>query len=484
MKTSLKRKVLNGLVWTYLERISAQLVSLIVTIVLARILSPKEYGIISIVTIFTELANVIVVNGFGTALIQKKDPSSADYSTIFYINMAITWALYFLLYTFAPVIASFYGIEELTSVLRVLGLQMPIAGISSVQQAYIAKRMEFRKFFFSTIIGTIISAVIGIALAYNGFGVWALVAQLLTNRVIDTIILSCTSGWKLTIEFSGHELKQLLSYSWKISASSFLIALWDNIRGLVVGKKYTTNDLAYYDKGRQFPNLVASNINTSISKVLFPALSSEQDNMERLLSMTRRAIKESAYLLTPLLLGLAACSESFVRVILTSKWLPIVPYLQIMCMVYALQPLQTASIQAMKAIGRSDIYFKLEILKKSINFVILLITLFAFKNVLIVAVGALISEMVSTIINIPANRKLFAYKYADQFKDLKSTILISIIMFFCVYYVGHSIKTPITSLVVQVLVGGIIYIMLSVLFKNDNFYYTKDIIIGVLKRRE
>ena len=204
MNASLKKKVFNGLVWTYLERITAQLVSLIVTIILARVLSPKEYGVISIVTIFTELANVIVVNGFGTALIQKKYPTSADYSTVFYINMAITWSLYFVLYAFAPTIAKFYGIEELTLILRVLGLQMPIAGISSIQQAYIAKRMEFRKFFFSTIIGTVISASVGILLAYNGFGVWALVAQLLTNRVIDTIILSLTSGWKLTREFSGH----------------------------------------------------------------------------------------------------------------------------------------------------------------------------------------------------------------------------------------------------------------------------------------
>ena len=282
--------------------------------------------------------------------------------------------------------------------------------------------------------------------------------QLLVNRMIDTTILSFTSGWKLTKEFSCAELKTMTAYSWKISASSFLISLWDNVRGLVVGKKYTTADLAYYDKGRQFPNLIASNINTSISKVLFPVLSSEQNDVNKVLSMTRRAIKEGTYLLTPLLFGLAACGESFVVVILTDKWLPVVPYLQIMCIVYALQPNQTASIQAMKAIGRSDTYLKLEIMKKSINFVILLVTLFIFNDVIIVAVGALISELVSTVFNFPANKKLFGYKYSEQIKDLLSTILMSVVMYICVYFVGEFFESYILSLIVQIIIGGMKYI--------------------------
>lgn len=482
MNGSIKRKVMSGLFWTYLERITAQLVSILVTVVLARILSPKEYGIISIVTIFTELSNVIVVNGFGTALIQKKNPASKDYSTIFYANMTITWALYLMLFACAPIIADFYKIPQIAPVLRVLGFQMPIAGISSIQQAYISKRMEFKKFFFSTIIGTVISAVVGIALAYMGYGVWALVAQLLTNRVIDTAILTFTSGWRLTREFSTSGLKEMLSYSWKISASSFLITLWDNIRGLVVGKKYSAEDLAYYDKGRQFPHLVASNINTSISKVLFPALSNEQNSIDKVLSMTRRAIKEGTYLLTPLLFGLAACGESFVAVLLTEKWMPVVPYLQIMCLIYALQPLQTASIQAMKAIGRSDIYLKLEIIKKTINFGILMITLFAFNNVLIVAVGALVSEVVSTVVNVPANKRLFGYTFKQQFNDIKNTLVMSVIMFASVILMGKVFNAPIISLGFQITSGLVVYICLSVLFKDESYRYTLNTINEFVNR--
>ncbi len=483
MVNNTKNKVLSGLIWTYLERIGAQLVSIIVTIVLAQFLSPTEYGIISIVTIFTELSNVIVVNGFSTALIQKKNPETRDFSTIFYTNLGVTWFMYLILFLVAPIIAKFYEIPELTQVLRVLGLQMPIAGISSVQQAYISQRMEFKKFFFSTIIGTVISAIVGIILAKKGFGVWALVAQLLTNRVIDTTILCFTSGWRLTREFSRTNLRTMVSYSWKISASSFLITLWDNIRGLVVGKKYTTDDLAYYDKGRQFPHLIASNINTSISKVLFPALSSEQNDINRVLLMTRRAIKEGAYLLTPLLFGLAACGDSFVRVLLPDIWLPMIPYLRIMCFIFALQPLQTSCIQAMKAIGRSDEYLKLEIIKKMINFVILIISLFAFNDVLVVAIGALISELVSTLVNVPAIKKLLGYSYRQQLSDLWSTLIMSVIMYIGVYFVGTIFDSAIISLIIQIIIGGSIYIGLSMAFRVESYNYTKNTIKGILRRK-
>lgn len=484
MSGNTRNKVVSGLVWTYLERLTAQIVSLIVTVILARILTPTEYGMIAIVTIFTELSNVIVVNGFGTALVQKEKTDNKDYSTIFYASLVITFGLYGLLIVFAPMIADFYDMPELTPVLRVLGLQMPIAGINSVQQSYISKKMEFKKFFYATLGGTIVSAVVGITLAYCGFGVWALVAQLLTNRLIDTTVLFITSGWKLTKEFSWNSFTSLFSYSWKVTASSFLITLYDNVRGLVIGKKYSADDLAYYNKGRQFPNLISVNINTSISKVLFPALSNEQKNPQAVLAITRRAIKESSYLLTPLLFGLAGCAKPFVIVILTEKWLPIVPYLQIMCVIYALQPLQTASIQAMKAIGRSDTYLRLEIIKKVFNFAILLTTLFLFNTVFAVAIGALMAEVVSTVINFPVNKMLINYRLKDQFKDIASAFVLSTVMLVSVYFCGMLIPSPHVALIVQILIGGLIYLVLSALFKLESYTYTKKIIRGIINKEK
>ncbi len=484
MNEDVRSKVVSGLAWTYMERVTAQLVSLLVTVVLARLITPEEYGMVAIVTIFTELSNVIVVNGFGTALVQKEHPQKEDYSTVFYASLMITAALYGLLYLFAPMIARFYEMEGLTPVIRVVGLQMPIAAVSSVQQSYISKRMEFKRFFFSTIIGTLISAVVGIVLACWHFGVWALVGQLMTNRIVDTTILSFTSGWRLSRDFSGKAFRGLFAYSWKITASSFLITLYDNIRGLIIGKKYTAGDLAFYNKGRQFPNLISANINTSISKVLFPALSKEQNDKTAVLGMTRRAIKESTFILTPLLVGLAACARPFVLVVLTEKWLPVVPYLQIMCIIYALQPMQTASIQAMKAIGRSDTYLWLEVIKKILNFVILLVSLFAFKDVFVVAVGALAAELVSTVINIPANNVLIQYKLRDQLYDIAIPFAFSVVMCLLVTLCGTLPGKPLLILVFQVGVGATVYLLLSVVFKVESFSYTIKILKGILRRKE
>ncbi len=483
MQDNIKEKVVKGLIWTYLERISAHFVSLIVSIILARKLEPKQFGMIAIVTIFTELSNVLIVNGTGTALIQKKDAVSKDFSTVFFINLIGTTALYFILFFTAPFIACFYNMPELVPVLRVLGVQMPLAGIASVQQSYISKQMEFKKFFFSTLIGTLISAIIGIILAYKDFGVWALVAQLLTNRIIDTTILVFTSGWKLTQEFSKDSFITLLSYSWKITLSSFLITLWDNVRSLLIGKKYSPSDLAYYDKGRQFPHFISSNINTSISKVLFPALSNVQNDMNCVLSMTRRAINITSYILIPLLMGLAACAETFVEIILTEKWLPIVPFLRLMCLIYVLQPIQTASLQAMKAIGRSDTYLRLEIIKKAFNFSVLIISVFCFDNALAIAFGALISEIISTILNCRPNLKLIGYKYSEQIKDFVTTFILSCLMFVLDFYIGLLLHNRVLALMIQIIVGAFFYIASSIIFKFNSFYYVLSIIKNIISRK-
>ncbi len=484
MENGIKSKVVSGLIWTYFERFSAQLVSLIVSIILARLLSASEYGVVAIVTIFIDLSNVLVVNGFGTALVQKKDPLSVEYSTVFYASTFLTLVVYILLCLCSPFIASFYDIPELNTVLRVVGIAIPIAAISSIQQSFIAKKMEFKKFFFSTIIGTVISGIIGIVMAYRGFGVWALVAQLLSNRIIDTVILTFTSGWRLTREFSWTSLRSLFSYSWKITASSLLISFYDNIRGLVVGKKYSIDDLAYYNKGRNYPNLVAGNINTSISKVLFPALSDEQNDKERVLFMTRRAIKESTFILTPLLFGLASCSKQFVSVLLTEKWLPIVPYIVVMCVVYSMQPMQTASIQAMKAIGRSDYYLKLEIIKKVANFIILIISLFMFNSVFAVAIGALLAELSSTLINVPANKALFGYSYKLQLFDVLPEISAALLMAVVVIIVGLLPLSKFILLIIQVLAGGLIYYAIAKVFKMKSLNYLESTINEVLHRRK
>lgn len=481
---SMKQKVAKGLAWTYAERVLAQLISLVVTVILARLIKPEEYGIVAIVTVFIALADTFAVNGLGNALIQKKDADHLDFSSVFFFNLFFSTVLYAILYFAAGPIAAFYENGLLVPALRVMALSIPIAAVNSVQQAYVSKRMEFRRFFFATLAGTLISAVVGIIMAYSGFGVWALIAQYMTNTVIDTLVLWFAVRWRPRPEYSWKRMRRLYSYGWKVLATSLLINIYGNIQDLIIGKKFSASDLAYSNKGRQFPSLIASNINTSISKVLFPAVAEVQDDRGRVLLLTRRAISVGTYILSPVLIGLAAVAEAFVDVILTEKWLPCVPYLRIMCLVFWLQPIQTASIQAMKALGESGLYLRLEILKKLGGVMILLYTVFCCKSVMAIIIGSLAAELFSTIMNVPANKKLLRYSYRDQAKDVIFPLLMSSAMALAVIPIGRMMINSALKLLLQAAVGGTVYVILSIMLKNDSYLYLKASLMQIIKRKK
>ncbi len=472
---NIKSKVFSGLVWTYAERILAQLVSLAVTVILARIIEPGEYGIISLVLVFITLANVVVSDGFGNALIQKKDADDNDFSSMLYFSLLFGIILYFCMFFSAVFISDYYQIEELVPVIRIFSLKIPIAAVNSIQHAFVSKRMEFKKFFFATLSGTITSGIVGIFMAYRGFGVWALVAQYLTNSVIDTVCLAFTIRWKPALFFSWHRVKVMLGFGTRVLVVSFMMALYTNIRNLIIGKKFSVEDLSYCNKGQQFPSLISVNVNTSITKVLFPALSSVQNDLVCIKAMTRRAIRVGTFLLSPLLIGLAAVGPTFISVLLTEKWLPCVPYLRIMCIVYLLQPIQTASLQAMKALGESKIYLRLEIIRWSAGILILIVSVAFFNDVYVVMFSALLAEIVSTFINWPANKKILNYKYKEQLNDIIGPLIISAIMYAAI---AIEVLLPLKGLfllIVQIGTGGLVYIILSMIFKLDSFEYVINI---------
>ncbi|GFI49528.1 teichuronic acid biosynthesis protein TuaB [Lachnospiraceae bacterium] len=472
---NIKSKVFSGLVWTYAERMLAQLVSLAVTVILARIIEPGEYGIISLVLVFITLANVVVSDGFGNALIQKKDADDNDFSSMLYFSLLFGIILYFCMFFSAVFISDYYQIEELVPVIRIFSLKIPIAAVNSIQHAFVSKRMEFKKFFFATLSGTITSGIVGIFMAYRGFGVWALVAQYLTNSVIDTVCLAFTIRWKPALFFSWHRVKVMLGFGTRVLVVSFMMALYTNIRNLIIGKKFSVEDLSYCNKGQQFPSLISVNVNTSITKVLFPALSSVQNDLVCIKAMTRRAIRVGTFLLSPLLIGLAAVGPTFISVLLTEKWLPCVPYLRIMCIVYLLQPIQTASLQAMKALGESKIYLRLEIIRWSAGILILIVSVAFFYDVYVVMFSALLAEIVSTFINWPANKKILNYKYKEQLNDIIGPLIISTIMYAAV---AIEVLLPLKGLfllIVQIGTGGLVYIILSMIFKLDSFEYVINI---------
>lgn len=469
---NIRQKTITGLFWAFAEKIGTQLISFVVSIVLARLLMPEEYGVISIVFVIINLCNVFVESGFGSSLVQKKEPNDVDFSSVFYCSFSISCVIYLLLFCFAPFIADFYKMDQLCSVIRVMGLRIIVGSYGSILKAKVTKSMEFRKFFFSSLGGTLSSAVVGIAMAYAGFGVWSLVAQNGVDVIMDTLVLAMVVRWKPAPVFSYSRVKELLQYSWKVQVSAFTDALYDNFRTLYIGKLYTTDDLAFYTRGKQFPNLLVENVNSSISSVLFPVISAQQDDREAMRSAVRRSMKTSAFILTPMLCGLAAVAEPMVKLVLTEKWLPCVPFLQVLCINFALSPLQTANIQAIYAMGRSDICLKINIIKKSFGLVAVIV--FARISVLAMTWAGVFTGIFSLCVNMYPNKKLLNYGIADQICDILPYWLLSAAMALIVLSVKLLHLSVGIELAVMVFVGVVSYVLLSWAFKMDSFVYIWD----------
>lgn len=468
----MKGNVFTNLVWRFAERCGAQLVAFVVSIVLARILSPEVYGTIALITVITSILQVFMDSGLGNALIQKKDADDLDFSTVFYVNIAFCGVLYVLLFLCAPLIARFYNDTSLTSLIRVLGITIIVSGVKNIQQAYVSQNMIFKKFFFSTLGGTITAAFLGITMAVLGYGVWALVAQQVINVTIDTVILWITVRWRPQRKFSINRLKALFSYGWKLLLSSLLDIGYNNIIQLIIGKKYSSADLAYYNRGQQFPHFIVANINSSIDSVLFPAMASVQDNCQNVKQMTRKSIKVSVYIMAPLMMGLVFTADSVVKLVLTDKWLECVPYLRIFCISYTFWPIHTANLNAIKALGRSDLFLKLEIVKKCMGIVLLLLTM--WFGTMAMAYSLLVSNVCSQIINSWPNRRLLNYSYIEQIKDILPSLFLSVamgIMVWCVPLIGLS---TLLTLIIQVILGIIIYLFGSITLKIDSFVYVKE----------
>ena len=474
--------VITNFFWRFLERCGAQGVTFIVSIVLARLLDPTVYGTVALVTIFTTIMQVFVDSGMGNALIQKKDADDLDFSSVFYFNMAMCSVLYLIMFFAAPFIASFYRMPELTAIVRVLSFVVVISGVKNVQQAYVSRHLMFKRFFFSTLGGTIGAAVIGIAMAYLGFGVWALVAQMLFNAAVDTTILWITVKWRPKKMFSFQRLKSLFSYGWKLLASSLIDTVYNDLRQLIIGKKYSSGDLAYYNQGKKFPQLIVTNINTSIDSVLLPTMSKAQDDMAAVRSMTRRAIKTSTFLMMPAMIGLAVCAEPLVQLILTEKWLPCVLFLRIFCITYAFYPIHTANLNAIKAMGRSDLFLKLEIIKKTVGIIAILIPMWI--SVQAMAYSFLVTTILNQIINSWPNKKLLNYSYLEQVKDMMPQILLSLGMGAAIYAVSFLHLSASLTLLIQIPLGVLVYWSGSKIFHVESYTYIIEMVKNFKKRKK
>ncbi|MBN2396546.1 MAG: lipopolysaccharide biosynthesis protein [Candidatus Atribacteria bacterium] len=464
-----KSKILSSLFWKLMERGGTQGIQFIVQIVLARLLIPEDYGIIALVTIFIIVANVFVQSGFNTALIQKKDANEADFSSVFYLSLFVASVLYVIFFFAAPLIAAFFEEPQLISVLRVLSVTLFFGAFNSIQNAIVARKMQFKKLFFSSLGAIVVSGTVGIVMAYAGFGVWALVVQQITNQLLTNAILWFTVKWRPRLLFSFKRVKSLFSYGWKLLVSSLIDRLSRDLSSLIIGKIYNAEMLGFYNRGKQLPELIVTNINGSIQSVMLPALASQQDNRQRVKEMVRRSIVTSSFILFPMMVGLAVIAKPLVKILLTEKWIPCVPFLQIYCISYSLWPIHTANLQAINALGRSDIFLKLEIIKKILGLAILGVTV--FYGVYAIALGSIINGLISTIINSFPNGKLLNYSYKEQWKDITPSLLLSLVMGAAVYNVQLFGMTEWPTLIVQGFVGIILYVGMARIFKLECFTY-------------
>lgn len=474
-------KYIGNFVWRLLENWGSQIVALIVTMILARLLDPSANGIIAIITVFTSICALLIDGGFATALVQKKDADELDFSSVFYFSIVSCVILYGVLYFVAPVIACFYEIEELTQLVRVQSLILIVSGVRSVQSAYVSKKMLFRKSFFSTFSGTILSAVAGIWMAYKGFGVWALVTQSLVNNVVGTVILWTTVRWRPRKMFSVKRLKSLFSYGSKLLLSNLLYRGYADLRQLIIGKVYTSADLAYYNRASNLPTLVNSSISNSITSIMLPALSDKQNDLGRIKAMLKRTIELHSYILVPMFIGMLACAKPLIVVMFSEKWLPSVPYLRIFCLTYIFEGLGMANLTAFKAKGYSGLTLKIECIKTPIYIIILLATI-PF-GMMAVAYGVVIGVFIAEMICVIPSKKLFGYSLFQQLKDIGPHLLLSAFMGVCVWSVSLLEWNALLMLLVQIPLGIVIYVLGSIVLKLETFYYILNLVKGLLKKR-
>ena len=464
-----RKTIISNMLWRLAERCGAQGVSFIVSLILARLLLPEAYGVISLITVFTSILNLFIDSGFKNALIQKKDADQLDYSTVFYFNIVMGVLLYGIMFAVAPLIADFYDRPYMVPYIRAMALTLILGGINGVQQAVVARRMQFKRFFYATLTGTVISAVVGISMAYMGTGVWALITQRLVNQAIDTVFLWYTVRWRPSLRFSMKRLKPMFGYGSKLLLSSFANTLMGNMTGLIVGKIYTAELLAYYDKGKNIPNLVVQNLQAAVQSVLFPVIAGNQNQKEEVKKILRKSIMTSTYCIFPCMTGIAVCAEPLVRLLYTEKWIAMVPCLQLWCFCFAFYLWHTANLQVIQALGRSDIFLKIEIIKQFLSLGGILLS--APFGVLAMLTATCIVAVISLYINARPNVRLAGYGFWEQIKDVSPIICLNLLMGIAVYLVGCIAMPDMIKLIVQILTGAAIYIGGSFVIKLEIFNY-------------
>lgn len=475
--------ILKSTLWKFLERIGVFGTQFIVQIILARLLDPSDYGSLAIMTIFITISNVLIQNGFNTALIQRKDVQNKDYASILWVSLLIAFIVYAIIFFLSPFIAKVYDSPGLLWPLRVIALVLFPGAYNSVQLAKVSREMDFRKILYSNLTGTIIAGGVAIIIAYSGGGLWALVVQTVLHSIMGCAVMTITVNLKITFGIEWKRIRSFLSFGWKLVVSGILNTLSEQLNSLVIGIKYSASALGYYTRGMQFPQYGVSILEGTMSSVLLPALSKVQNNKIEAKRIMRNTMLLSSYLVFPLMAGLAAVSKNLVIILLTDKWLACVPYMQVFCFIFALYPVHVCNLQALNAMGRSDWFLKLEVIKKIYSITATVFMIILFDSPMAIAVCTLVISPVGWFVNSFPNRQFLDYGFTSQVKDLMPVILVSIILYGTVsvfnYFIGGGIV-----IFLQVITGILIYISLSYLLGIEQFFQIVKVLRNIFRRNQ
>lgn len=478
-----KSTVIKSLIYKTVERFSVKGLGFIISILLARLLTPEAFGQIAIVNVFVNLSQSIIEGGLSTALVQNKDTDDRDYSTVFYICMAMSVVMTSVVFIAAPFIADYYSSPEILMPLRVYAFSVFFSSYDSILTAKIQREMRFKQMLICSLIATVLSGSLAVALAFSGAGIWTLVVYYFSHTVISSTAMMIAVRWVPKLTFSVKRAKELYGFGWKMLAASMMCSLYYDLRSLIIGKRFSTEDLGYYDRGQQFPFTINFALDASVQSVMFPVLAKAQDNTESAKAIFRKTVSLGNMLVAPAMVGLAAVAEPLIRLLLTDKWLPSVPFMQIICIAQMPNIITSSNLVAIKSAGRSDIYMKLEFIRRALMLFVLALTVLLFDSVIAMAYSYALSAWIDVFIAAIPNKKLANYGIADQLKDSWKIFLAALIMGAVVFGLNYAPLPLLPKLCVQIVSGVVVYIIMCRLLKIESFLYALDMLKG-LRRSE
>ena len=481
-KESLKDKTVKGVGWSAIDNVVQTGVTFLVSIVLARLLTPDDYGLIGIIAIFTTVCTALINGGFTTALIRKKDATDDDYNTAFVTNLGISIVLYAFIFLCSPLIADFFGREELLALTRVSSLGMIIGALALVQQTRLTKRIDFKSQTKITLIASVSSGIVGIVLAVLGFGVWSLVAQQLMSHCLRTVLLWFVNKWIPSLRFSSKSFHELFGFGWKMMVSSVIDTVWKELYQVVVGKFYNPATLGQYTRAKGFSRIFSINITNVVQRVTYPVLSNIQDDRERMINAYRKIIKISMFVTSVSMLSLGAISEPLLYCLIGPKWYEASTYLPLICVIGSLYPLHSINLNMLKVQGRSDLYLELEIVKKVIALGPLAVG--AFVGIIPMLYTSIFTSIIAYFVNSHYSGKLLGYSSWMQLKDILPSYGIAILVSFVLFFLKFLPLSFWIILPIQILSGFLIVLSLGTIFKLDEFLELKNIVCNVLKNKQ